>query len=245
MTPGRTWPTIIGLMVTAVVVAWFAYNGGTIPIEFTEQEAQERLDAALAKRAEGDPKILKIDSAIIHFIDNKLEIDGSVTGEWKNRVVHADIHGIGTPEYRGGSIYFLPSETVTFSNLTIEKRKEGDGGPVFFSRTMDALKKRTSQFIEEHDLTDLTEAFKADLKDWLVASAEKVVTEVLSRHSIYTVKNTPKGIVIKAVLEKVTIAGNKVIATLSFAQLGYTIIVALLLAILGIGLIAFLLFVEI
>src|SRR3989344_7488147 len=84
-----------GLFVAALVCVWLAYNGGTYTIAITDQEAQERIIAALEKRAAGDHKPVSVESVHVFFIDNQIRIDAKISGLVKGRAVWADIHAVG------------------------------------------------------------------------------------------------------------------------------------------------------
>jgi hypothetical protein len=223
--------------VVAIILVWLAYNGGTYTIEITQQEAQERIDAALTQRAATEPKNFNVESVRVWFENNQILIDASVTAEVKSRAVHADIHGTGTSEYRGGAFYFHPTSPIRFTNVKVEK-KESAGR--FFAKTRELIKQRFEQFAAEHGFEDITETFKAEFQEWVSATAQKTLASLLSRHPIYTIKNTPKGFAIKAVLEKVEVVGDKLEITLSLVQLGYTIFLSVLFIVIAIGMMAFL-----
>jgi len=47
----------------------------------------------------------------------------TLQAEIKTRAVHADVHGTGTPEYRGGALYFHATSQIRFSNMRVEKKE--------------------------------------------------------------------------------------------------------------------------
>lgn len=219
----KIWSTAVVLLLAAVVIAWFAYNGGTYTITITQKEAQERIDTALVRRAATGPQKIEVQSVLVSFANSEIQIDASISGQVRSRVIHADVHGTGMPSYRSGAFYFHPTSPIRFSNVTVEKKENTSP---FFKKTRELLKQKAEEFAQKHNLDELERTFKTEFAEWASATAQKILTERLERHPIYVLKNT-KGFAIRAVLEKVEMVGEDLKVTLSLTQLGYTIFVAI------------------
>ncbi len=219
-----SWFGLLGLLVAACIIAWFAYNGGTYTAVFTADEVQQRIDAVNEQREASEPKGLHVGSAHVVFVEGRVLIDVTLWDVVKGRLVQVDAHAEGSPEYRGGAFYFHPTGPVRFTHMKIER--EGSGGSHLFARTTEVFREKFAQFVAKHQLEDLTAAFKADFDEWVSAKAQKKLTAVLTRHPIYTLKNTLPGIAIRAVLDKVEVVDGTLHITLSLAQFGYSIFLA-------------------
>ncbi len=226
---------VLGLFLIAVLVGWFAYNGGTYTVVITQQEAQTQINMALEKRA-AQEKSFKIESVKVWFENNQIKIDAKVSGKVRNRIVSTGIHGEGVPEYRNGSFYFRPTVPVEFSKPQVDKI---DTGKKAFSPTKELLKKKAEQFVAKHGLDEIARTFKYDLEVWTTRVVQEHITIALSEYPLYTLEGG-KGIAIKTVLERVDVVGDKLHVTLSGIRLGYTIVIAALLLGGAIGLAIFL-----
>jgi hypothetical protein len=214
-----------GLLIVAAPFAWLAYNGGVYRVEITEQEAQQRIDAALRQRAADESKNIDVESVDVRFADNRIRIAARVAARFKGRTVAADVAGVGEPIYRDGALYFHPTSPLGFSEVSIEK---ADGAAKFPGRTVERLKEKAERFAAEHGLGDVVEAARAEFRQWAGAAAQKTLERAFASRPIYVLKDNAKGLVIKAVLEKVEVVGDRLKITLSLVQLGYAMAISAL-----------------
>jgi len=224
--------------IVAAVIVYLAINHGRIQIELTTEEVQQKINAALEKRAL-EEKSVNVESAVVTFVDSSLVIKARASGILKSRMITAEITAKGTPEYRGGSFFFKPLERPKFDNVKIE-RVEKKGG--FFSeKTKDLLKKGGEAVLKKFDLEPLAESLKDDFKQWTVSVAERGAEAALTKRPIYTLKSDFKGMTVRSVLEKVEVVGEKLVITLSLLQLAYNVVVAIILLVIALGIAFFLL----
>jgi hypothetical protein len=197
--------------------AWLAYNGGEYLVDITQQEAQERIDAALRQRADDQSKNIAVESVNVGFADNQIRIETKVVARFKGRTIAADFEGWGAPIYRDGAFYFHPTSPVRLLDVRIEKP---DGAK------SSGLKQRIEKFAADHGLDEVAESVKAEFGRWASAAAQKTLEKAFSLKPIYVLKDNAKGLVIKAVLEKVEVVGDRLKITLSLVQLGYAMAVS-------------------
>lgn len=236
------WLLSTGLLVLAGIIAFFAYSDGRLKMKVSTAEAQSRIDAALAKRTETDQgKKVRVDSAVVQFLDDKMHVRAEVSGETKGRKVKTTIHTSGLPEYRSGGFYYKPS-SIEFKNLMVEKTESKPG---IFDKTKKALaekkkgvKEKLDEFAAKHGWDTQLDAFRTDLQTWISGQAEAVAITALTNYPLFTPKNDRNGFLIKAGLEKVEVVGDELVITLSLVQFGYTILIAVFVVLLVIGLIA-------
>ncbi len=214
--------TALGFFLAAALIAWFAINGGTYTIVITQQEAQQQMDVALAKRALENPK-LAVSDATVAFVDDHLILDAHVMGFFLNRVTATDIHITGSPNYRSGSFYFYPNTPIEFNNTKISKTTTLP----LNSKWEEDLRMRLHRFAEKHDLEDLTNTFKKNFTKWASTEASPIMIAFLDRHPVYTMKNDYKGLAVRAIVSKVQVVDSTLHVTLSVSQLGYSILLAL------------------
>ncbi len=224
------------LLLVAVIFMWIAYNGGTYTIEITQQEARAHIDAALRQRAADESKNLNIESANLRFVDNRIRIDARISARLKGQAIEADVETTGEPIYRDGKFYFHPTSLIRFSEVRIGKA-DGDGKPL--GRTAELLKQRVEKFAAEHGLGDVTEALKAEFRQWASAAAQKTLETAFALKPIYVLKDNANGVVVNAMLDKVEVVGDKLEITLSLVRFGYSIAIAAACLLLAIGLVAF------
>ena len=224
------------LFILVPIIGFFAYNGATLRKEITTEEAQQRINDGLEKRALSEQRV-NVESVTVRFADDKIYVNAKASGIVRKRKLTAEVDAVGVPEYRSGGFYFLPTAPLNFKNVKVEKIEPSTG---FFSKTKELLKKKAEAFVVEHGWEDALQTFKVEFQEWVVATAEKGVTNALTKHPIYTLKNDMKGFAISAVLEKVKMADDKLVLTLSLVQLGYTIFISLVCLVVVIGMVAFL-----
>ncbi|QGM45967.1 hypothetical protein [Methylocystis heyeri] len=219
------------LFLVGGVFAWLACNGGAYLVDITQQEAQERIDAALRQRA-AESKNIDVESVKVRFADNQIGIDARVAARFKGRTITAEFEGWGAPIYRDGAFYFHPTSPVRLLDVGIEKP---DGAK------SSGLKQRIEKFAAEHGLDEVAESVKAEFRQWASAAAQKTVEKAFSLKPIYVLKDNAKGVVIKAALEKVDVVGDRLEITLSLVQFGYAmgISAACLLAAVALGFLSF------
>jgi hypothetical protein len=203
-----------GLVIVAALFGWLAYNGGLYRIEITEQEAQERIDAALKQRAADEAKKINIDAVSVRFADDRINIHATVAARFKGQIISAAIEGTGEPIYREGAFYFHPTAPISFTNVGIEK---ADGG----AKSINRLKEKIERFAAEHGLDNVAEAVTAEFGRWASAAAQETLAKAFSLKPIYVLKENTKGLVVKAVLEKVEVVGDRLEISLSLIRLGY------------------------
>lgn len=221
----------IVLFIVAGALGFFAYNGSVLPpITVTTEEAQQRINAALEKRALEEKRV-NIEAATVQFVDNHIVVFAKASGIVRGRTVHADIRAKGVPEYRNGAFYFKPTERPHFENVTVERENKPGLVP---KGVRDLVKKKADAVIEKHGLEPLAEELKNEFRNWVVSVAEKGAERALTQRPIYVLKDDVKGIVVKAVLEKVEVVGDKLIITLSLVQLAYSIFAALFMFAIGV-----------
>jgi len=233
-----TWLTAAGLLLTAVVVGWYSYNGGTYVVRIKAAEAQARVDAMLARRAESGPRSINVSNVVVVFADDQVYIDAHVTGTKLGRKVQTDIHAVGKPRYSGGSFYFTPTAPVEFKNAKVEKVESGK--KPFFEKTRELLKKKVDVFIIEHGYEEVVTSFKSEFEEWAKDIVQQFIATELPKYPLYTFKNDFKSIAVKAVLEKVETVGDELQATLSLTQFAYSIFLAVMFVLIAFGMIGFL-----
>ncbi len=119
------WPLLLGLVVIGGV--WLSFQ--SIEVRVTQQQAQAMLDAQLAKmRAEN--KAYKIEKAQIQFGNDEMTIvvAGSYSAKVKNfpeQELTTELNAVGDPDYRSGSIYFNASE-FTLKSFLINRESPSD-----------------------------------------------------------------------------------------------------------------------
>jgi hypothetical protein len=217
--------------VAAVLVAWFAYNGGTYTTILTADKVQQYVDEGLQRRQNAGDKTIHIDSARVGFANNEIQISATVWGVVKNRVVKATIKSTGTVEYKSGGFYFHPTAPIRFEDVLVEK---AGGEKRAFQRTRELVAQKLQQFAAEHGWEGVTQAFKSDFDEWANKKAQALITTVLTTHPVYTLKNDRTGFVVSAVLKKVEVVNDTLHITLSLAQLGYSIFIGVLLLVLAV-----------
>jgi hypothetical protein len=207
-----------GLLIVAALFGWLAYNGGVYRIEIAEQEAQARIDAALKQRAADESKDVKIDSVNVRFADNQMRIDAKLAARFKGLTIGADVEGTGEPIYRDGAFYFHPTSPIRLSDVKIEKA----GGV----KTVTGLKEKMERFAVEHGLDDAAGGFTAEIRQWASAAAQNIVEKAFSSKPIYILKDNAKGLVVKAVLGKVEVVGDRLEISLSLVRWGYAMAIS-------------------
>ena len=179
-----TWLTAAGLLLTAVVVGWYSYNGGTYVVRIKAAEAQARVDAMLARRAESGPRSINVSNVVVVFADDQVYIDAHVTGTKLGRKVQTDIHAVGKPRYSGGSFYFTPTAPVEFKNAKVEKVESGK--KPFFEKTRELLKKKVDVFIINTVMRKSLRVSRANLK-----SGQKTSSNNSSLLSCLSIRSIP------------------------------------------------------
>ena len=103
------WPLFLVLILTGGF--WLSYQ--SYEIKITEQQAQTLLDAQLSKM-QAENKAYEIQKAEIDFGENEMSIAvaGSYLvqiGKFPEQKLAAELSGVGDPDYRNGGIYFNAS----------------------------------------------------------------------------------------------------------------------------------------
>jgi hypothetical protein len=231
---------VVGLFLLAVIIGVFAFSNGQYVYKVTEESAQSRLDDAIKKRLASE-KEPRIESARIHMSGNGLVVDAHITGKIPfKRIVSADVHAVGLPDYSSGKLYFRPinGQALEFSSIHVTQDKSKHH--LLSDNIKYLIKKKAGEFIERHDLDELTQAVKEDGQKWLVNIAEKGVVYFLTTYPVYTFKHDVKGFVIRAAVKKIEIIDGVMHITLSLAQVAWTINVAIAIAGATIGFMIFL-----
>jgi uncharacterized protein (DUF2267 family) len=119
------WPLLLLPIVVGGI--WLSFQSYEITV--TEVQAQTLLDAQLAKM-QTENKAYNITSAVIDFRENEMSI--AVAGSYNARVgkfpeqtLVAELSGVGDPDYRRGSIYFKATE-FTLQSFTMNGKQPGD-----------------------------------------------------------------------------------------------------------------------
>ena len=228
---------VSGLAILASLIAFFSFNGTSVHKEITSEEAQQRLNNTLEKR-ERTERHVHIEFAEVFFTNGTIVASARAYGMIRGRKVASDVHVQGTPEYRDGAFYFHPTAPIEFTNWKVEKVGNGTKA---FEKTRELLKKMATEFLSKHGWENVAESFKTEFQTWINVKAQKAIAHALAERPIYRVKNDGKGFLIKAVLERVEVSGDKLIVTFSLVQLGYTIFISIVCLIVSVGFIIFLL----
>ena len=219
------------LFFAAMLVGWFAYNGGTYTIVVTQEGAQAKLDAQLAHFAAQTqkPKHLErvvFDSARVQFVDSEVVFDASISdtlAHLANRTIRADVHATGGVEYRNGALYVHPTSMPRFTNVFTHK----EGRSVPFAKTLHLVGEKMKQFAAEHGWEEIGQTFTAEFEVWRDEHALKALSTMLDQYPVYTLKDSGTQLVVRAVLDKVEVVDNMLHVTLSVAQFGYSLLLAL------------------
>lgn len=237
------WGTIGIALILSAFFAWLAFDNGRIPIRFTTQQAQEKLDKGVAtfnhKQGEkGGP--VTIQSIIVKFVNDRAVIDARVTGAKLGLIVATDIHMDALPGYDHGGIILptVPGTKPQFSNITVTAVEKKN--PLLSAKTKALIKGKVTDFLARHDLTDIAESAKDDAKRWITAAAEEAIVHFLAHHPVYTLEHNTKEIIARAALEDIKVIGNELTFTLSITQLGLSILWAGVLMLASIGFVIFL-----
>ncbi len=225
--------TAIGLCMLAFVVGWLAYNGGTYTIRMSQEEVQERINAAIDRQDTAKDRLIKVDSIELWFSDdNHIRVDAALTGTYRNHTISADASSEGAIEYRSGAFFFHPLAPVSVENIRMEK---SDKSPGSFDKTKELIKKKAEEFASSHGLGEITQTFKDELAQRVKNATQKRLASAFATHPIYTLHGT-KGLVVRAVLKKVEVVDQKLVVTLSLVQLGISITIAATFLICGLAL---------
>lgn len=119
------WPILLVLILAGGF--WLSYQ--SYEIKISEQQAQIMLDAQLSKML-AENKAYKIQKAVINFRENEMSI--TVVGSYLVQIrkfpeqkLVAELSGVGDPDYRNGGIYFNAS-AFTLDTFLINGKQPGD-----------------------------------------------------------------------------------------------------------------------
>lgn len=219
----------LGLFLGSLFVGWLAYNGGIYTVEITQQEAQERLNAALQKRA-AQEKTFEVESVKVLFEQNQVRVHAKISGKVRNRVARTSLYGEGIPEYRNGSFYFHPTGQMRFSGIAVEEMETEEKS---FPETKKFLRKKIKEYTTKYGFDGFDQTFKDECKEYVTRIIERHITVALSEYPLHTLEDA-KGFAIKTALEKVEIVGDKLHITLSVVRFGPTVFVTAFLLVIAI-----------
>lgn len=214
--------TVVPLLLAAAALGLIAVHG-RLQVTLTQAEIQDRVEKQLDKDypISGIGGLLlksaRLKAANVEFEDSQalvtFELEGKlITG--KSFAITAST--IGSPIYSSGAFFFKPNN-IEIEDVTYE------GG-----RPTEAVDSLIQQRIRSERIRRLISGKTHHVEEWALRLAERAATKVLLEKPVYKPKDDVKGYLIKASLESVAIAGDRLVVSFSLWQLTITVVIGIL-----------------
>jgi hypothetical protein len=196
--------TVVPLLLAAAALGLIAVHG-RLQVTLTQAEIQDRVEKQLDK----DYPISGIGGLLLKSARLKA---ANVEFEDSQALVTFELEG----KLITGKFFFKPNN-IEIEDVTYE------GG-----RPTEAVDSLIQQRIRSERIRRLISGKTHHVEEWALRLAERAATKVLLEKPVYKPKDDVKGYLIKASLESVAIAGDRLVVSFSLWQLTITVVIGIL-----------------
>jgi hypothetical protein len=212
----------IGLTMIALIAVLLAV-AGRHEITVTQNQLQERIDAALGQRLAAQergavPNSLVISSAHLELVNDKIAVAVVASGNQFEHAVAVDAKAHGKLRYESlsGSFYFDP-DTVELTKLEIDQLTVQQSVSNFIDKWVSSPK-----------VNERKDAISMKAEVWVRNGLQRIAVHQLQYHPVYTLPGTVKGHMAKMMLQRVEVKNGTIVLQMSYLRFaGWCLLYAL------------------